>query len=137
MVTFSPLLINGKEIPVGRWRFLRRFAMTLGTVGIASSSFGQTGFGSVAEARRYLSENPTGSRAAEAFRAIVNADLAAEFPQYPREGIARGQVRIGSGAGLSGALIEEALRDAAGVPGATEAPQPVRDDDDSGGQYGG
>ena len=131
---------------MGRWRFLRQFAMTLGTVGIATSSFGQTGFGSVAEARRYLSENPTGSRATEAFRVIVNADLAAEFPQYPREGIARGQVRLGGGAGLSSAQVDQALRDAAGVTGAsagggaTQTRQPVSDDDDDdspGGQYGG
>jgi uncharacterized membrane protein YgcG len=88
---------------------------TLGLVGATSAVFAQEGgwFASVQEARDYLSQNPVGARAEQAFRAIVDADLAARYPEFDRKAIAGGfAVSVVPGSGLSRAQADAAFAEA-------------------------
>lgn len=66
-------------------RLGQKVLASLGLVGLAmpTASVGQnSGFGSAADAERYLEENPTGPRAAEAFRFLVYQGLGDKYPDF-------------------------------------------------------
>lgn len=64
-------------------------------------------FTSAAQARIYLAQNPTGIRAEQAFRATVDADLAARNPELDAAAIASGSaLKIVPGATATPEAIE-------------------------------
>lgn len=91
---------------------IRRLLALVGAIGLTGVSVasGQDGFASVRQAREYLLQNPTGNRAAEAFRVIVDADLAARHPELDPAAIARGSALwTRPGSGMSAAAAEAAI----------------------------
>ncbi|MFO1142078.1 MAG: hypothetical protein U1E59_06755 [Amaricoccus sp.] len=68
------------------------------------------GFTSSAQARTYLAQNPTGARAEQAFRAIVNGDLAVQNPELDPAQIASGwALKVMPGATVSPEQVEAVI----------------------------
>ncbi len=65
----------------------------MASTGVAQQ-IGQNGFASIDEARAYLVANPTGPLAEEAFRFVVQEGLAEDFPQFPKEQLLSGRMRM-------------------------------------------
>ena len=78
-------------------------------VAISASTAGgaQTGF-TLAEAQAYLSQQPTGPRAAEAFQVIVDASLSNRYPEFSPQEIASGNASSQRG-DISQSAIDLAL----------------------------
>ena len=65
----------------------------------AAATTAPVGFTSAAQARVYLSQNPSGARAEAAFRAVVAADIAARNPEIdPAQAAAGSAIQIMPGA---------------------------------------
>lgn len=76
----------------------------------AAAAEAPTGFTSAAQARVYLSQNPSGARAEAAFRAIVAADVAARNPELDPALIATGSaIQIMPGSVATPAEIEAVI----------------------------
>lgn len=75
-------------------RIARIFALLFSLASAATATAQEEGppFTTVAEAQRYLSSNPAGRWAEAAFRLIVAARLAQQFPGYPPERLLGGVV---------------------------------------------
>ena len=76
----------------------------------AAATTAPVGFTSAAQARVYLSQNPSGARAEAAFRAVVAADIAARNPEIdPAQAAAGSAIQIMPGAIASPAEIEAVI----------------------------
>jgi hypothetical protein len=73
-------------------------------------------FTSAAQARTYLAQNPTGARAEQAFRKIVDSDLAAQNPDFDPAAIAGGRALVMLPGATAAPAQIEAIIDAA-TPG--------------------
>lgn len=99
-----------------------RLIATLSALGlmVGSASVAQSAgaFRSVQEAREYLSQNPTGPLAAEAFRLIVASTLSDRYPEFSSQALADGNATVATPtSGATTAAILQAFADLAGSGG--------------------
>lgn len=111
----------------------------LGLLGMQSAD--AQSFRSEAEARAYLTQNPTGARAEEAFRRIIRGTIADRYPEFSRRALADGFASTMPG-GVGNALSQ--LAGGGGVPAANAGGSPAQytpgsgtniNRDDEGGTY--
>ncbi|WP_095587964.1 hypothetical protein [Actibacterium ureilyticum] len=90
-------------------------------------------FGTEAEARAYLSQNPTGPRAEEAFRRIIRGTIADRYPEFSRRALRDGYAStIPGGSGAGAALSQPAAAPTPAPPPARRPLGPVGSRDDGG-----
>ena len=95
--------------------------------GFVPAAHGQD-FESLEAARTYLNDNPTGPLAEQAFRQLVDANLAGSYPEFPRDTVDPGATRtIQAGSGLGSDEVAAALA-AAALAGASTTGGPSAED---------
>lgn len=82
-------------------------------------------FRSEAEARAYLTQNPTGPRAEEAFRRIIQGTIADRYPEFSRSALSDGFASsVPSGSAAGNAISQ--LASGSGVPAANTGGSPAQ-----------
>ncbi|MGB5560205.1 MAG: hypothetical protein WBN04_19600 [Paracoccaceae bacterium] len=102
-------------------KFLSRFATALGAIGLMGSTAAHAqSFNSASEARSYLSQNPTGPRAEQAFRRVVEDTLTSNYPEFSRRALADGNALVvAPDATVSRAAILSAIAELANATSTT------------------